>query len=457
VVSSSLEWVGRIRRFLVEDLWREDFRGADRVTGALLRGVQLGAMIVRGFVEDKLLLRASALTYMSSLAIIPVLVVVLSIIQWLGLSRDLVILGVNQFLAGSPEAVDRIMTFVEGANVGALGSAGGAVFLVTTILSLRHVEETFNEIWGALQSRSWVRRFANYLAVLVAVPLMVGSLFSLSSDGGLEQLIHEANLDPLVGVARGVVLGVGPAVFLCAALTLTYLMLPNTSVRFGSAALGGVIAAVLFIGAQNLYVTFSVGVARYNTLFGGFAFVPLMLVWIYVSWAVVLLGAEIAYAHQHLARYRRDARDRTMSPAEREAVGLRLALEVARIFDAGQPALTAEELAERLGSSVRVVSDLLVRLEQVGIVSVSGDGAGEIAFQLGRPAEKIEVGAVLGAVRGQRAEHPHALVSDTSVRRTLERVDRLLDDAEAAADAVGRCTLAEVLAEVLADLPPPRA
>jgi len=117
----------RARRFLLEDLWRADF-GAQRLTGALIRGLQLSALIVRGFVDDKLLLRASALTYMTTLAIIPILVVLLSIIQWLGLSRDLVVLGVNQFLAGSPEAVERIMRFVDTTNVGALGSLGGGIF-----------------------------------------------------------------------------------------------------------------------------------------------------------------------------------------------------------------------------------------------------------------------------------------------------------------------------------------
>ncbi len=442
----------RARRFLLEDLWRADF-GAQRLTGALIRGLQLSALIVRGFVDDKLLLRASALTYMTTLAIIPILVVLLSIIQWLGLSRDLVVLGVNQFLAGSPEAVERIMRFVDTTNVGALGSLGGGIFLVTTVLSLRHIEETFNDIWGALKSRSWVRRFTNYLAVLVVVPLALGSLVSLSSslgDGGIAQRL---NIDPLVDVAKSVILGVGPVLSLFVAFSLAYLLLPNTRVRMLSALLGGAVAALLFVAAQYVYVSFSVGVARYDALFGGFAFVPLLLVWIYLSWSIVLLGAEIAYAHQHLAHYRREARDQEMEPAEREAVGMRVAVEIARAFRDRWPPQSAETLSSRLGSSLRIVTELLVRFERAGIVTICGSGEGEASFQLGRRPEDLAVGEILAAVRGARSATPAAGVGGTAVQNTIRTVEAVLTDAEEALTPVRGRSLGDLLQDLPVEVP----
>jgi membrane protein len=436
----------RARHFLVEGLWHQDF--ADRGwLGRLLGGLQLAALIGRGFVDDKLLLRASALTYMSSLAVVPFLVVLLSIIQWLGLSRDLVVLGVNQFLAGSPAAVERIMELVEGAHVGALGSAGGAIFLVTTVLSLRHVEDTFNEIWGALRGRSWLRRFTNYLAGLVIVPLAVGSVVSLSSDLGRPDLAAPVDLEPVLHVLGNVLLGAGPPVFLFVAFSLAYYLLPNTFVRLASALLGGAVAAALFVAAQYLYVSFSVGVARYNALFGGFAIVPLLLVWIYLSWAIVLLGAEIAYAHQHLARYRREARDLEMEPAEREAVGLRVALELVRAFRDGLGPRSAEWLSERLDSSLRVVSELLVRFERVGIASVCSRGDSDASFQLARPAESVRVGEVLGAIRGRRTGEPAAAARGEGVRGTVRDIEAVLAEAESALTAVRERSLASLLSD----------
>ena len=447
MATSPVELLQRARRFLLEELWREDF-SAQRMTGALIRVLQLSALIVRGFIEDLLVLRAGALTYMTTLAIIPGLVVVLSVIKWLGLSRDLVVLGVNQFLAGNPEAVDQIMNFVETANVGALGSVGGGVILVTTVLSLRHVEETFNDIWGALKGRSLVRRFTNYLAVLVVVPLVVGSLVSLSSSVGDGAIAQQLHIDPLVDVAKSVILGVGPALFLFLAFSFAYLLLPNTKVRIASALLGGAIAALLFVAAQYAYVSFSIGVARYNALFGGFAFVPLLLVWIYISWSIVLLGAEIAYAHQHLALYRREARDQEMEPAEREAVGMRVIVEVARAFRDRWPPQTAETLSDRLGSSLRIVTELLVRFEKAGIVTVCGSGEVEASFQLGRPAEDLAVGEILSAIRGTRSATPAAIAGDPAVRNTMRRVEKVLMDVEEALTPVRNRSLADLLRDL---------
>ncbi len=435
--------IERARRFFVEDLWRVDFHPKTWMA-SLLAGLQLAALIARGFVDDKLLLRASALTYITSLAIIPVLVVLLSVIDWLGLSSNLVEMGANQFLAGSPDAVERIMKLVDGANIGAFGSVGGAIFLATTILSLRHVEETFNEIWGAAHSRSWMRRYTNYLAVLVTGPLVLGLLVSLSPDLGADAVKADLHDVPMVDALADVLTGVGPLIFLFISFTLAYFLLPNTPVRLLSASIGGFIAAGLFSVAQYGYVTFSIGAARYDSLFGGFAIVPLLLVWIYVSWSVVLLGAEIAYAHQNLARYRREARDAAMEPAEREAVALRLVVEVARTFRQAEPPQSAQALAVRLGSSLRVVTELLSRYEADGIVTVCGRD-GDETYQLGRPAERVTVGQVLSAIRGRRRQLPVALEMEPEIEATVLQVDAVLCDAEVALEPVRSQTLAALL------------
>ncbi len=447
MATSPVEQIQRARRFLVEELWRADAHYTG-LMGWLVRSLQLASLIVRGFLKDRLLLQASALTYMTSLAIVPVLVVLLSIIKWLGLSRNLVVVGVNQFLAGSPEAVDRIMQFVEGADVGALGSAGGAVFFVTTVLSLRQIEETFNEIWGVVRARSFVRRFTNYLALLVTVPLVVGSMVSLAPNS--EELANTglADLAPAIQAARTVLVGVGPVLFLFVSFMLAYALLPNTRVKVLSAALGAAVASLLFSVAQYFYVTFSVGAARYNALFGGFAVLPLLLVWIYLSWAIVLLGAEIANAHQSFARLRREARDQDMEPAEREAVGMRVALEVARVFRDRWAPQSAERLAVRLGCSLRIVSELLVRFEQAGIVTATMVGDTETGFQLGRPAEGIRVGEVLAAIRGRRSEMPTQAEGDAAVEASAGEAQRVLAEVEAAVEPLRERSLADLLEHV---------
>jgi membrane protein len=236
---------------------------------------------------------------------------------------------------------------------------------------------------------------------------------------------------------------------LTGSLALMFWFLPNTSVRFSSAVLGGAVSALLILFAQDLYLSYSVGVARANALFGAFAQLPLLFVWIYVFWAIVLFGAELAFAHQNLASYRREVRGSSAAPAEREAIALRAALLVARAFDESTPPETADSLAARLGAPIRIVREVLGQLEAAGILSRRGESAAEEIVQLGQPSSRIRVIDVLMALRGKRepvGEDPNA-----------ELVERLLGDLEtAAAHEDGSRTLADLLART-PSLDPPAA
>jgi membrane protein len=220
-------------------------------------------------------------------------------------------------------------------------------------------------------------------------------------------------------------------------------------VRFSSALLGGAVSALLILFAQDLYLSYSVGVARANALFGAFAQLPLLFVWIYVFWAIVLFGAELAFAHQNLASYRLELRGSSAVPAEREAIALRAALLVARAFDESAPPETADSLSDRLGAPIRIVREVLGQLEAAGILSRRGDSASKEAIQLGQPSTRIRVVDVLAALRGRResvADDPGA-----------QLVERLLGDLDtAAAHEEGSRTLAELLARV-PSLDPPAA
>jgi membrane protein len=220
-----------------------------------------------------------------------------------------------------------------------------------------------------------------------------------------------------------------------------YWFLPNTTVRPLSALLGGAVAALLFNGAQAAYVGFNVGAARYDALFSTFAVLPLFLIWIYVSWAIVLLGAEIAYAHQHLGRYSREVRTGEARAAQLETLGLAVALEVARAFrDGGRP-LTADALATELDVAIRVVRDVLSDLELAGIVAPRGGDPREGSMQLGRPAEHITVSDVRTALRGPAGELP----AQPGLPQLAARISREID-AEAQRGP-GAHTLADLLSE----------
>jgi len=190
-----------------------------------------------------------------------------------------------------------------------------------------------------------------------------------------------------------------PTLLFWGAFSFLYWFLPNTTVRPLPALAGGLLAAVLFAALQTGYVAFQVGVARSNALFGSFAALPVLLVWIFFSWAIVLLGAEFAFALQNFTTFRQARVGEEPRPAEREAVGLALATRMARAFRAGVGGVTAEDLASGLDVPVRTVRALLDDLERAGLVAPRGDDKLG-GYQLGRAAESISVAELLAALRG---------------------------------------------------------
>lgn len=402
---SATEALDRLRRFFAEGLWQGELYSSKLATGSV-RVLQLLVMVGEGFVRDRLLVRATALAYVSSLALIPILAIAVSIIAAFGVRENVTRFLVDQIAAGSPAASDWILRFVAGVNLGSLGTLGAAALLVTTVLTVGNVERAFNDIWGVRRQRTWSRRLPDYLAVLVVAPLLLGVALSLAtvvrSQWVVQRLLEIESLHGVTQVARH-----SPILLLYAGgFAFLYWFLPNTTVRPSSALLGGVVSALLFNAAQALYVGFNVGAARYDALFGTFAVLPLFLVWIYVSWAIVLLGAEVAFSHQHLGHYSREVRSGETRAARREALGLAVALAVARAFREGGGSRTADDLAAELDVGVRAVRDVLADLERAGLVAPRGGEKLEGSVQLGRPADSISAGDVLAALRGSGAGLP---------------------------------------------------
>lgn len=405
-----------------------------------------------GMQRDQILLRAHSLTYLTLLSLLPLLALAVSLVDLLGVSADLTRLIAGQIAAGSPEAARFIEERAENLEFGALGTLGGAVLLGTTILAVGSVEKALNGIWGVTKQRPWVRRVPDYLAVVLVAPLLLGIAISLAttlqSQWVVQRLLETPYFEDLLRVG----LRQAPTVLLVGAFSLLYWFLPNTSVRIPSALLGGLVAGILFMLAQRVYVGFNMGAARYDAVFGTFAALPLLMVWIYISWTIVLLGAEIAYAHQTLPTVRREARGGPLSlgAAARESIGIAVALESARAFRDARPVWTPIGLADDLDLPLRTVQEVAEKLEAAGLLIASGEREG--GYQLGRPAEQVRVADVLVAIRGERASRA---LPESAVGRRVQEVVREIDANEAKASEAH--TLRDLLEGVEPSVDPPRA
>ncbi len=431
----------RARAFLTEGLWRAEFE--PRTWTA--RGVallQFGVMVGEGFVRDRLLLRASALTYFTVLSLVPLLAIVSAILTALGVTENVVGGIIEQIAAGAPGAAQKIEEFVGNVNFAGLGTLGAATLFLTSVLGISNIERALNNIWGVKQERAWSRRLPDYLAVLVVAPLLLGTALSiatsLKSQWILQRLLESALFERVYHLG----LSQAPTLVLTGAFGFLYWFLPNTRVRPAAALLGGLVAAVLVNAAIGIYVGMSIGATRANALYGGFALLPLLFVWIYVFWALVLFGAEIAFAYQNLELYRREVRGARPGPAEHEAIGLRIALEVGLAFRDARDPWTADGLADALRIPVRTVRDVLRTLQAAHVVAALEGSEREDAYQLGRPAERIAVVAVLAALHGPR----EPLTGEAAMNRTVETL--LAELAEGEVKAAGGQSLADMLAQI---------
>lgn len=444
--------IDRARQFMLQDLWSLDLRPGSFL-GFVTRTLQVIMMVGQGFVKDQLLLRASALTYVTALSVIPLLAVALSIVRLFDPNNRLAATAVEYIAAGSPEAQSIMLELIVGANIVGLGSLGAAVLFVSTIFALRHLETTLNSIWGVRKHRGIARRFADYLAVIIVVPLFTGVAMSLGASLGSDPMLARLFEVPGFPLLYEMGLKHAPELFLLIGFSFIYWFFPNTQVKAVSALLGGGLAAVLFSVAQQSYVGMSIGAAKSSALYGGFAALPLLFVWLYVCWAIVLLGAEFSFAHQNRDYYRLEVQSQSMCPAEVETLGFHLAVEVARCFrDRREEALApgAEELANGVGASVRAVREILDKLEDKGILSLCSVGGKDEGYRLGRPAERIQISELVVALRGDRAEIEDEL--RTPVNKVVDEMIVELD--RATRSFSNRSTLADVLAKIPEEVAP---
>ncbi|MGB0619883.1 MAG: YhjD/YihY/BrkB family envelope integrity protein [Myxococcota bacterium] len=389
----------------VEALVRRELWRANPEETVLRRGLramaQLIVLTVRGFHSDQLLLRASALTYVTALSIIPMLGVVIAIVGVVGGDETLVEFAIDYLTTVAPEARETVREFAGRLDFARFGTVGGAVVFGTTIFALRHLEATLNHIWGVPSARSWARRFADYLAVMVVAPVSTGVAVSLATTLQSGRVVGWLLQDPTFAWLYGLGLAQLPVIVLFLGFTFLFWFFPNTKVRIRAAALGGLVSAILFSAAQTLYVDFQVGAATYETVFGALSAIPLILVWLYACWAVLLLGAEVAFAAQNLAFARREMRYGDAGTAEQETVAVQIAVAIARSFRAHATPPDAGRLADDLDEPVRLVRRICIGLAEAGLVlpvaTVDGKDPGYVPAG---PVTAITVGAVLRAARG---------------------------------------------------------
>ncbi|MFP4056272.1 MAG: YhjD/YihY/BrkB family envelope integrity protein [Candidatus Brocadiia bacterium] len=389
-----VQWLRRARRFLLVDLW-SDVPSRSRGEARGLHVVRVATLALRNFFSDRCTMRATALAYVTLLSLVPLLAFGFAVLKGLGVQERLKPVVLKWVAAGQHDVVERILDYIERTNVQALGAIGLLFLVWTTLKVLGTIERSFNEIWGVRRSRTWFRKFTDYVSVLVTAPILL--LAAMSATTVLRSGVVERYL--LLDLASEAALRVAPLAGAWVAFAAVYLFMPNTRVRVRSALVGGVVGGTAWHLCYWAYTTLQLGVGRYNAVYGTFAAVPIFMIWLYLSWALALLGAELAWASDHVVRYWEEQRAAAASYASREALALRAMATLAAAFQRDGGGLSTRDLADRLHAPSRLVADVLHVLVEHGLcVETLSDSAH--AYQPARPLERITPGHVVGAMRG---------------------------------------------------------
>jgi len=372
----------RIADFIRLDVWR--IRRAQLPPGKSFFLSLLRVMILslRGFDEDKCELHASALTFYSLVSIVPVAAMAFGIAKGFGFGK--VLEGqLLERLAGHKEVLANViqisLVLLENTKGGLIAGIGLVVLLWAVIKMLIQIEDSFNDIWGIKERRSIGRMFGNYLSLMLIGPIspILSSSVTLFISTQLQPIMKQFSLLGFFSPLVFLLLKLLPFCLLWGLFTFFYLFMPNTKVRFSSGLLAGILAGTLFQIVQWAYINFQIGVVQYNAIYGSFAVLPLFLVWLQLSWLIVLYGVELSFAHQNVDTYEFQSDAQQASHRVKTLFSLQVTSELIKNFATGENPLTARQLSHRLEIPLRFVQEILFELVQSHILSVTEKGNGE--------------------------------------------------------------------------------
>ena len=356
------------------------------------------------FNKDNDTFKASALTFYTLLSIVPVAAMAFGIAHGFGFEKRLETLLLENF-TGQEKVVERVIVFskalLEDTKSGLLAGVGLILLFWSVIKVLGNIESSFNVIWEIRQDRSIGRKFSDYLSIMLISPILflVSSSVTVFITTRITTITEESALIGYFSPVIYAVLKWIPYSLIWILFTFIYQFMPNTKVRFSSAIFGGVIAGSAYQVVQFIYIAFQVDIARYNAIYGSFAALPLFLVWLQLSWFIVLMGAELSYACQNASAYGHEPARLTLSTAAKRRFALLITHLLVIHFRDHQTPLSADQISEMLRIPFRLTRQILDDLLSARIISeVTGQNPYATAYQPALDIASLSVHFLISAL-----------------------------------------------------------
>jgi membrane protein len=360
--------------------------------------------------NDRVQLRASSLTLYTMLSLIPFVAIAFGIAKGFALDQKLQELLVNEFKS-QPEVLTWILNQANSAIQATSGGyiAGiGLIILIWSVMSLLdQIENSFNHIWQIDASRPWLRKFTDYIAIMIFAPvfLILSSSITVFVGTELSDFMARSSILEFFKPIIVFLIKLAPYVLTWVALTILFVIMPNTKVRFVPALVSGIIAGTILQILQWLYIDLQFGITKLSAIYGSFAAIPLFIVWVQSSWIILLLGAELSFANQNVSRYEFESEALNVSSYQKRALILMIMNMIIRNFTVGEKPVSAEKISKSLKVPVRLVRDILQDLTSSNLISVIHENEHEERlYQPAMDINKLSVSFVLNKLDKKGSE-----------------------------------------------------
>ena len=396
--------ISKFLNFIKTDIWRIRLKDLSRRKSFLIKQLRIILLALRGFDEDKCQLRASALTFFSLLSIVPFVAMGFGIAKGFGFEKLLQAQLLGRF-PGQEEILSQVIGFahslLENTRGGMIAGVGVVVLFWTVIKVLGNVERSFNDIWGIKQPRKLGRKFSDYLSIMLICPilLIMSSSITVFITTQIKFITQKIYLLGAISPIIFFFVKLLPYSVIWILFTFIYIFMPNTKVNFKSGLLAGIVAGSIYELVQWAYVAFQVGVAKYNAIYGSFAALPLFLVWLQVSWLIILFGAEISFAHQNVEMYEFEPDALRVSYSFKKLLAVRAVHLLVKNFMKGEKPFTATAISQMLEIPIRLTRQIIYELTESGVISeVKTQEYKETAYQPARDIQSLSIKYVIDAM-----------------------------------------------------------
>ena len=420
----------RVETVFRKNVWEVELSSLPWWKVLLIRVLRVFYVVIRDLLEGQLTLRAMSLVYTTLLAMVPLLAVSFSVLKGFGVHNQIEPLLLN-FLRPlgerGVEVTSRIIGFVDSVKAGILGSIGFALLIYTVISLIQKIERACNDTWHVNRSRPLSQKFSDYLSVILIGPVLVFSALGITASVMSTAVVQKMVAIKVFGSLMELATKLVPYLLVIAAFTFVYIFVPNTRVRFRSALTGGLVAGVLWETSGWAFASFVVKSAKYTAIYSGFAILIMFMIWLYLSWLIVLVGASVAYYHQHpesVTSYRRELR---LSNRMQEKLALLVMFLVGNNYYDNLPALTLEEFAQSLNVPMEALEPIMEALEGYGLLSQTANEPP--TYLPARPLDTAELKDVLDAVRGANEIvdlKPQSESAELAVDQLVDHIDQAM-------------------------------